>query len=197
MSKLKVSFSTEDMLPDDSFVKEYMSAQENYDRGNERGIRSIFFRFQDYGSANVRSEMQSYINEIVSVEQVPYKPTTWFEEFDVWDSNMNWTSSYDNLTFVEKLYYFLESDANEYESQLIRDQNGNIVASHVFLIIDYIGWNNAVEHMNFLKQLWSIDREFYHRMYQLNSSSLIENIPNTFDPQYSPVFSYTTDDILW
>ena len=65
------------MLPDDSFVKEYMSAQENYDRGNERGIRSIFFRFQDYGSANVRSEMRSYIHEIVSVEQVPYKPSTW------------------------------------------------------------------------------------------------------------------------
>ena len=185
------------MLPDDSFVKEYMSAQENYFRGNERAIRSIFFRFQDYESANVRLEMRNYINEIVSVEQVPYKPSIWFEDFDEWDSNMNWTSSHDNLSFVQKLDHFLENDEKEYESQLIRDKNGNIVASHVFLVIDKIGWNDAVKQMNFLKQLWAIDREFYYRMYQLNSTDNFENIPEVFDPKYSPVFSYTEDDILW
>lgn len=186
VGRLQVKFSSDDLLPDDSFVKQYVLSDAEYYEGKE--ARVLFFRFLDFESESVRRDMERYLDDLVSLDEVPYRPDTWFEDFNDWESTNS--STHGNLKFDEKLNLFLENDMKGLESQLIRDSKNEIVASKVILTVSAIGLSNGNEQLAFHKKLRSIDEENYYRINPEISSK-------DMDPKKFPMFSYSPDDIFW
>ncbi len=186
VGQLQVQFSSDELLPDNSYVKQYVLSDAKYYEG--KVARVLFFRFLDYESPSARGDMERYLDDLVSLDEVPYRPDAWFEDFGEWES-VNF-SMYGNLTFDEKLSLFLEEEVQGFESQLIRDSKNQIVASKLILTVNAIGLSNGNEQLALYKKLWSVDEENYQRMNPEISSK-------DMDPKNFPMFSYNPDDIFW
>jgi len=129
---LEQEFKPTDLVPDDSYVKTFANAQENFN--SQKVPINLFFRNIDQSDPFVQEQMMQYVDDMVALDQFGSPPTfCWVRDFQLLqDSNETLAVVLNDMTFNEKLDYLMENvpAINEiYGKNIVRDDLGNIIAS--------------------------------------------------------------------
>jgi hypothetical protein len=131
-------FNLLEMLPSDSFIKDYMAAMEMH---GARGfiIPSAYFRNVNQSNPVIQDAMDSYINDLVSMNSVTEQPPFFwlrhFRDFLTYDDRLL------DLTFNQQMDIFLSISHFKtlYGDHIIRDpDSGDIIASRCVLYMDNV-----------------------------------------------------------
>lgn len=132
-----------DLLPTDSYVREYFDDLEMYTSGAQEifSFTGVYFRDVDVSDENVQRQMLDYVDELVDTPYITNPPLTfWLRDFQGY-LQLNETLRDDqSITFNEKLDLFLQTPP--YNDLYIRDiarlPNGTVVASRTNLFYDQV-----------------------------------------------------------
>jgi hypothetical protein len=143
-----------EMLPGDSFVKDYLSAMKNH---GERGwiIPAAYFRNVDQSDPHIQDLMESYINELATMSTMTEPPPFfWLKHFRAF---LTYDDRLLDMTFNQQMDIFLSIDHFKalYGDHIIRDpETGDITASRCVLYMDNVDLNAVASQM----QAWNEQR---------------------------------------
>jgi Patched family len=147
-------FNLMEMLPGDSFVKDYLSAMKNH---GERGwiIPAAYFRNVDQSDPHIQDLMESYINELATMSTMTEPPPFfWLKHFRAF---LTYDDRLLDMTFNQQMDIFLSIDHFKalYGDHIIRDpETGDITASRCVLYMDNVDLNAVASQM----QAWNEQR---------------------------------------
>lgn len=181
-SLLEQRFSVRDVLPDGSYMRDFIDATEFYT--DEADVRpKLYFRYVDQSNTTVQDLMFDYVDTIVALDQVSEKPTRfWLDHFQEFVNAENLTS----LAFNEQVDKFLDDPVYRYihYDDIYRDEEtGNIIASRVAVSYDQVGYQVVKEEIEALKDTQRATAEF--------------EINQGLDSDDWPFFAYTGDFTGW
>ena len=142
-SLLQQSFSLGDVLPNDSYLGEFLVTQEAYT--DEVAVSaSLYFRFVDQSDEEIQNQMFDFIDTMVALDQVSKPPRYfWLDHFYRF---VNMTEEAAGLPFNSQLDLFLEDPVLRYlhYDSIYRDDMGNVIASKTSVTFDNVG-NEVIE----------------------------------------------------
>ncbi|CAB9524076.1 Pick C1-like protein 1 [Seminavis robusta] len=130
-----------DLVPSDSYVKDYFDFQDAHSPSVGIGAE-VYFRFVDQSDPVIRQEMKDYLQDLEQNDCIQKDPSyIWMNDFDMFvakelELNSNNATS---LTFNQQLDAFLEDPLYNslYKNHIVRDQiSGNITSSRVEVYMD-------------------------------------------------------------
>lgn len=143
-SLFRQEFNVTEMLPGDSYAKEYMSASDKF---GQRGwiVPSAYFRGVDQSDPNVQDKMEDYINMMVDeVDAITSQPPLFwlrhFKKFLTYDDRLL------ELTFNQQIDIFLSHSPFKelFGPHIVRDEEtGDIIASRCTLYMDNVDVNSV------------------------------------------------------
>eukprot|EP00594_Rhizosolenia_setigera_P018304 CAMPEP_0178975586 /NCGR_PEP_ID=MMETSP0789-20121207/23259_1 /TAXON_ID=3005 /ORGANISM="Rhizosolenia setigera, Strain CCMP 1694" /LENGTH=811 /DNA_ID=CAMNT_0020664377 /DNA_START=229 /DNA_END=2661 /DNA_ORIENTATION=- len=146
-NKIETKIDFLDLYPEDSYLKEYVDAVEQY--ANVSGFASndayFYFRDEDFGDPGVQEQMQQYVDEIVDMPFVSNPPLTfWPRDFQSF-VKVQTNESLLNATFNEQLDVFLETSPYKelYSNDIIRDENGTMTLSRAHFTYDQVTYGDS------------------------------------------------------
>jgi len=158
-SLLEQKFSIRDVLPDGSYMTDFIDATELYTE--QADVRpKLYFRNVDQSDPAVQDLMFDYVDTIVALDQVSKKPAYfWLEHFQQF---VNMTEGVGDLPFNESVNMFLEDPVYRYIhfDDIYRDEEGNIIASRVAISFDNVGYQVVSEEIQALKDTQRATAEF-------------------------------------
>lgn len=142
---LTQEFKVTDMVPDDSYLKEFFDILDAY---STRGsiTTEVVFRFCDQSDADIQDQMEKYVSDLVALDEIVDPPTSfWLEDFK------NFTNT--SMPFTQQLDLFLAQPVfyNEYNDDISRDVNGDIIASRCDIFMDNVDHNDVKQQIDALK----------------------------------------------
>ena len=152
----KQEFNFLEMLPKDSYVKEYLVSMEKH---GERGwiIPSVYFRGVDQSDPEVQQQMEDYINDLVEMnamsDQPPYFWLRHFKQFLEYDDRLK---EYD---FTTQVAVFLNIPAFKslYGDHIIRDPDTKeVIASRCVVYMDNVDLNDVNSQIQTWTEQWNI-----------------------------------------
>lgn len=142
-SLFRSEFNMTDMLPRDSFARQYLMAADSY---GQRAIvvPAVYFRNVDQSNTTIQQQMEDYVNDMVGIDAISAQPPLFwlrhFKEFLTYDDRLL------DLTFNQQLDIFLSIDAFQsmYGPHIARDEeSGEIISSRCVLYMDQIDLNSV------------------------------------------------------
>ena len=139
-SQLTQSFDVADVMPSDSYVTQFLDAQDLYTARSAVGPYA-YFRNIDQGDPEVQVQMMSYVDQLVQdVYAIPNPPAFfWLKDFQSFVQENE--TSIGQLSFNKQLDAFLELDQYKlmYGQHLVRDKaTGNLLVSRVRIFMDNV-----------------------------------------------------------
>ena len=145
-TKLKVKFDFTDVLPSDSFIHSFVKASYKFSDAEPHHTR-VFFRDIDFSDPAMRVQMTHYMSDLVDMKYVQSKPFFWVEDFE----NFVKEEGQSQLHFEYQIDLFLNHDLfKNYSDQIIRSQDGKVIASTVLLAIHNIDIDDTRSQVDFL-----------------------------------------------
>jgi len=149
-SKLTQKFSVRDVLPDGSYLTDFIDANELYTA--QADVRpKLYFRDVDQSDPDVQQQMHDFIDAMVGLDQVSKPPRFfWLDNFHIF---VNRTEGVEDLSFNEQLDLFLEDRVFRYLhfDDLYRDEKtGNLISSRVGISFDGVGYQVVSEEIEAL-----------------------------------------------
>ena len=139
----------QDMLPDDSYLKEAFEALDEY-QARSGAAPFVYFRYVDQSDPQVQEQMTKYVMDLVKIDAIQEPP----DEFWLWDFQ-NYTTSasseFKDLSFENQLVRFLEEPAyrETYQDHIVHE-NGKISASRCLIFMDNVDWDIVTEQIDAL-----------------------------------------------
>lgn len=143
-SLFRQEFNVTEMLPGDSYAKEYMAASDKF---GQRGwiVPSAYFRGVDQSDPDVQDQMEDYINRMVDeVDAITSQPPLFwlrhFKKFLTYDDRLL------ELTFNQQIDIFLSHSPFKelFGPHIVRDEEtGDIIASRCTLYMDNVDVNSV------------------------------------------------------
>jgi len=146
-SNFTQEFELTQMFPKDSYVPDYIDAVDTY---AQRGWTTAlaYFRNVDQSNELVQEEMEEYINSLVRMDAISEQPEYfWLRTFKyvltVGGDRLS------NMTFNEQLDVFLSVPTLNrlYGDHIVRDEEGNLIASSCLLNLDNIDMDLVSEQL--------------------------------------------------
>jgi len=129
---LEQAFKPTDLVPDDSYVKNFVYAQENFNA--QKVPINLFFRNIDQSNPKVQEQMMQYVDDMVALDEFESPPTfCWVRDFQLLqNSNQSLALLLKDRTFNEQVDYLMENVPaikEVYGKNIIFDEDKNIIAS--------------------------------------------------------------------
>ena len=153
-TQLTQEFDFADLLPADSYVKDFLFSMEAYS-SRILGI-GIYFR-GDFNQMDpeIQEQMKNYVDELSALPQLADEPPfCWFRDFeDFQNSSLAESAGFDNMTVQEQIDYAFTVDAikETYGKHVVRDENGAITASRCYTYLEDIDLGVVKDQIKFLK----------------------------------------------
>merc|ERR1712038_1586288 len=151
-TKLQQEFDFTDVLPSQSYVADFWGTYTTFSAVS--GIEpEIVFRNVDQSDAIVQEQMESYVNDIVSIKSISNQPAYfWLRDFQKFLSSSD-DDTLNSSPFTQQLDVFLSDPTfNQlYKDNIVRDSQGNIVTSRVQVRMDNVDQEDVVQQINTLK----------------------------------------------
>ena len=150
-SLLEQEFKLTDVLPNDSYLAVFFRQWDLY---YSKGLvfPRAYFRYIDQSDPEIQDQMLNYIEEMSEIEAISEPPKFfWLKHFR--ELQTNYSDYLVNMTFNEQLDLFLQYPGVEelYGRDIMRDEEGNILCSRVYLYIDNVDIDdvrNQIDIMN-------------------------------------------------
>jgi Niemann-Pick C1 protein len=174
---LTQEFNIEDYVPEDSYTKPFFTALDEY--SSIKVPIQVFFRNVNQSDPEIQQQMLDYIAALSELPQVQHPPDfCWVQDMhdfttgktleamdeedaenaeDIADAILS-----GNKTFAEQLDMVLKIPTlgEVYGSDIVRDDNGNIVTSRCFLFVRYIDLHSVQEQVALLHAQEEITAQF-------------------------------------
>ena len=136
--QMQIYFDFLSVLPKDSYVRRFYTTSSLYT--NSQGPDPmIYFRNVDQSDPKVWEQMETYVDEICSMDSVS-QPPFYFWLRDYKDYIAERGVKVQNITFNERLEMFLDDTRGKhnYRKDMLFDDDGNLLASRTQFIMDRI-----------------------------------------------------------
>jgi len=140
-SRQRVEMDLRELTPPDSFVRSYYDALYSYSSPESTVFMEgllrvgVYFRNVDVSSTQVQEEMNEYVNDLVDLPFITSQPDFfWLRDLNEFVAN----SSMTDVSFNDQVDRFLRTEpyANIYQSDVLRNENGTVVASRCGVALD-------------------------------------------------------------
>ena len=159
MTLLEQKFSVRDVLPDGSYMTDFVNALQEYtDEGDVSPY--LYFRLVDQSDPAIRDLMSDYVDAMVQLPQVSKRPSRfWVDHFEQF---VNSTEGAADLPFDQQMDLFLNDPVMRYihYGNILRNDTGHIVASRVTVSFDQVGYEVVKEEIKALKDAQNATAEF-------------------------------------
>ncbi|CAB9506448.1 Pick C1-like protein 1 [Seminavis robusta] len=156
---LKQEFKPADFLPQVSYAMDFLDAMDLY-TNRKLGV-AAYFRDVDQSDPQVQQQMIDYINDLAALPQIQAMPELcWVTDFQklmngdnpAFEEYSSLLGENSTLTFTEKLDLMLSvPEINEaYGSSILRNEDGEIVASSCFIAVNHVDLDVVKEQSIFL-----------------------------------------------
>jgi len=143
-TQLEQAFSFTDVLPSDSYIADSYYRSEDYSEIS--GVEpDVCFRYVDQSDPDIQDQMEDYVNQLVDTVQFTEQPPFfWLRDFKAFVSNS--THNLTDLHFNDQLDAFLADPIyfDLYDNNIVRDGDGNIVASRLHMRMDNVNQEDVV-----------------------------------------------------
>jgi len=191
-SLLKQEFKFTDVLPSDSYVTNFKNAISNY---YSKGATSpyAYFRFVDQSNEDVQREMDAYVNALVNTTVIEDQPSFfWLRDFQKFAAEN--AEFFHNMTFNQQVDIFLSVPVFNllYNGDVIRDDEGEILVSRVFLSMPNVDLDDVNDQIDALMEQRAVSENF-------NRDSGSDWRYFTWDSLYNiwEFYSKAVDGMLW
>jgi Patched family len=155
-TKLKQEFNYIDMVPADSYLKDYMLALDDYTNRNGLYVY-VFFRDVDQSSPEVRQQMLDYVDDLTDSKAIAHYPVYfWLRDFNLFlDAN---NATLGDLTFNEQIASFLKDPGWEelYGEHIVVREDGSVFESRCVAYVD-VNIQVTKDGTDMLKHMREID----------------------------------------
>lgn len=160
VSMLTQEFKFTDVVPSDSYVKDFFDAFNVYSSGNLIAPYA-YFRNVDQSDAAIQTQMQAYVADLVALDRVPIQPDFfWLTDFQDFVQKQNATIAH--MSFEEQLDAFLAIPEYQalYGQDIIRDETTrSITASRVQMSLDLTSDDEVNENVDYLQSQRAISAD--------------------------------------
>jgi len=155
-SKLTQEFEPKDLLPSDSYLREFWDAVDDY-QARSGAAPFAYFRWVDQSDKDIQKQMNDYVDALVSLDSIEEKP----EYFWLWDFEEFVDTAPDSvsgLSFAEQMDLFLAEPAyyEMYNDHIVRDDTGTVTESRVLMFMDNVSWDDVKQQIDALKDQRSL-----------------------------------------
>ncbi|CAB9526306.1 Pick type protein homolog 1B [Seminavis robusta] len=134
-TKLTQEFDFADLLPADSYVKDFLYSIETYTT-RVLGVGIYFRGDHDQMDPDMQRQMKNYVDELSALPQfIDDPPFCWFRDFEEFmNSSLAKGVGLENMTYTEQLDYAFSVPAikETYGKHVVRNESGAITASRCF-----------------------------------------------------------------
>ena len=157
-SNLTQEFEFSDVMPDDSYVTDFLDSLDEY-TARSTVAPYAYFRFVDQSQEDIQEQMEAYVNDLVSISAIEEQPEFFwlrdFKAFVVQDE----TGTLSTRDFAQQLDVFL-SDLVYFDlcaDHIVRNEtSGHIIASRVELQMDNVDTEDVNDQIDALKDQRSV-----------------------------------------
>jgi Niemann-Pick C1 protein len=151
-SQQKQKLDFRDMMPEDSYFRDYFNAIDTYTSSDDSAhlLIGVYFRDVDVSDYSIQAQMNNYVDDLVALPFISKQPNFfWLRDFHQFVQN---NASTANLTFAEQLDIFLgTSPYNLYTPHVVRDENRTVTASRTFVVFDGVSLYEVRSQIDALK----------------------------------------------
>lgn len=151
-TRLTQEFRSEDFVPDDSYVRDFVDALDNY--FNYATLTATYFRDVDQSDPQVQEEMVEFMDNFTALKGVGIQPPAcWVKDFNRPEVEQMYGGVMNTMTFYEKLDLALANPAIQelYGGDIVRDPiSGNITASRCWVLLS-LDIGDVEDQIDFLK----------------------------------------------
>jgi len=141
-SKLTQAFEPKDLLPSESYLREFWEALDEY-QARSFAAPFAYFRYVDQSNMTIQQQMNNYITALVSLDSIEDPPDSfWLWDFYGFLGSLPMSAG--DLSFNELMDLFLAQPAyyEMYNDHIVRDSQGNVTESRVLLFMDRVSWDD-------------------------------------------------------
>jgi len=152
-TQLTQEFIISDFLPSDSYVSDYLDSVNNY--ATVVLPLDIYFRHLNQSDVEVQNQMRDYIEDLMELEQLDEPPPIcWVRDFHEMNmSTIDVGVDLKSLSFNEKLSLAMTDPKirEVYGNDIVRAQNGDIVASRCTVYLRNIDFDIVESQINMFR----------------------------------------------
>jgi len=156
-TKLEQEFRFADVLPNPSYVQDYLSTYDKYTIGSF-STPSVLFRDVNQSLPEIQDQMEQYINDLVDMSTVNYEPSFfWLRDFKNYLNASN-DASLHSAPFPDQLDSFLAvpSFSKLYNDDIVRDVDGNIILSRTWFMMDNVDIEDVTSQVSALEEVLDV-----------------------------------------
>jgi len=142
MTYLEEDFDPTSLLPSDSYVVDFVNANDSYNSNNDGIAVGIYFRELDPSLPSNQDAMNKMVQDVVALDQVDAEPVFyWLRDMTAWLDGDDVSDETKNAGFNEQVTAFLDIPENTlaYGQDIVRNDNGDVTASRTFVFFNGIG----------------------------------------------------------
>lgn len=150
-SLLEQEFKVVDVLPSDSYLVDFFRSWESY-YSKATVFPMAYFRFVNQSDPEIQDQMIDYVNEMAEIDGISEPPKFfWLNHFR--ELQANYSEHLVNMTFNQQMDLFLQVPAMQelYGNDIMRDENGDITCSRVYLFIDNVDIDNVKNQISIME----------------------------------------------
>jgi len=141
-TKLTKDFKVSGVVPEDSYMLRFFDALDDY---GQRGsvTPTAYFRNVNQSDPHVQNQMEDFINDLVSMDQIEFQPPFfWLRDFKQFT---NTTARVYGLPFNRQLAAFLDDPGYQrtYGSSIMLDKDGSIESSRCVLYMTNLNMDDT------------------------------------------------------
>ena len=157
-SNLTQEFEFSDVMPDDSYVTDFLDSLDEY-TARSTVAPYAYFRFVDQSQEDIQEQMEAYVNDLVSISAIEEQPEFfWLRDFKAFVAQDE-TGTLSTLDFAQQLDVFLSDLVyfDLYADHIVRNEtSGHIIASRVELQMDNVDIEDVNDQIDTLKDQRSV-----------------------------------------
>lgn len=150
-TKLTQEFKFTDVLPSDSYITDFVAAENLY---TQRGTLQVgvYFRDVDQSDPDIQRQMEDYVNDLVGMESITEQPDHfWLRDLKEFSNS----TLPDGLDFDQQFTAFMNNSVYSglYSDHIVRDpESGKIVSSRVFVSMDNVDVEDVAHQIDVMKE---------------------------------------------
>ena len=157
-SNLTQEFEFSDVMPDDSYVTDFLDSLDEY-TARSTVAPYAYFRFVDQSREDIQQQMEDYVNDLVTIDAIEEQPEFfWLRDFKTFVAQDE-SGTLSTLDFPQQLDAFLSDLVyfDLYADHIVRNEtSGHIIASRVELQMDNVNIEDVNDQIDTLKDQRSV-----------------------------------------
>lgn len=156
-SKLKQEFRFTDVVPDDSYVTDFMISLSDF---STRSVVDphVYFRFVDQSDPVIQAQMEKYIDDLIAIDAIETRPDFfWLPELKAFLSQQNDLAA---AGFNEQVDAFLSVPvyARLFGNDVVRNATGSIIESRCVMRMTNVDMDDVKNQIKALKDQYTVTK---------------------------------------